>query len=80
MIIKLNCIIGSKMNNTLMVNLPYEETYLEFDIYIETNPDQYSEGLTWSISRDDEELDCGLDFEANQALEAAYKAIEKLIS
>ena len=68
------------MNNTVMVNLPYEETYLGFDIYIETNPDQYREGFCWSISQNDEEHDCGLDFEVPQALEAAYKAIEKLTS
>lgn len=63
-----------------MVNLPHEETYLGFEIYIEANPDQYQEGFTWSISKNDEEYDCGLDFEVQQALEAAYKAIEKLIS
>lgn len=68
------------MNNKVMVNLPYEETYFGFDIYIETNPDQYREGFCWSISRNDEEHDCGLDFEVQQALEAAYKAIEKLTS
>lgn len=68
------------MNKLSTINLPHEETYLGFDIFIEANPDQYSEGFSWSISRDDEELDCGLDFEANQALEAAYKAIDKLMS
>jgi hypothetical protein len=68
------------MNNISVINNPHEETYLGFDICIESNPDQYREGFTWSISRDDEEYDCGIDFEAQQALEAAYKAIEKLIS
>jgi hypothetical protein len=68
------------MNNVSVINLPHEETYLGFDICIEPNPDQYSEGFTWSISKDDEEYDCGLDFEVQQALEAAYKAIEKLTS
>ncbi|PMG51367.1 hypothetical protein [Shewanella sp. 10N.286.52.B9] len=68
------------MSKLKKLNLPYEETYLGFDIYIETNPDEYREGFCWSISRNDEEHDYGLDFEAQQALEAAYKAIEKLTS
>ncbi|AZG74509.1 hypothetical protein [Shewanella livingstonensis] len=68
------------MNKLSTMNLPHEETYLGFDIFIESNPDQYREGFSWSISRGDDELDCGLDFEVNQALEAAYKAIDKLMS
>lgn len=68
------------MSKISVINLPHEETYLGFDICIESNQDQYREGFYWSVSRDDEEHDCGLDFEAQQALEAAYKAIEKLIS
>jgi hypothetical protein len=68
------------MSKISVINLLYEETYLGFDIYIETNPDEYREGFCWSISRNDEEHDCGLGFEVQQALEAAYKAIEKLTS
>jgi hypothetical protein len=68
------------MNNVSVINLPHEETYLGFEIYIETNPDQYREGFAWSISKDDEEYDCGLDFKVQQALVAAYKAIDKLTS
>lgn len=68
------------MNKISVIDLPHEETHLGFDICIESNPDQYREGFYWSISRDDEEHDCGLDFEAQQALEAAYKAIDKLTS
>jgi hypothetical protein len=68
------------MSKISVINLPYDETYFGFDICIEPNPDQYREGFVWSISRDDEEYDCGLDFEVQQALEASYKAIDKLTS
>jgi hypothetical protein len=68
------------MSKISAINLPHEETYLGFNIYIEPNQDQCREGFYWSISRGDEEYDCGLDFEVLQALEAAYKAIEKLTS
>lgn len=68
------------MYDAYVINLPHQETYFGFDIFIESNPDQYLEGFFWSINKDDEEHDCGLDFDVKQALEAAFKAIEKQAS
>lgn len=39
-----------------------EDTIDGFDIYIEPNPDHYNEGYVWSVSKNNEELDCGLVF------------------
>ncbi|MGK0270025.1 MAG: hypothetical protein ACI88H_000658 [Cocleimonas sp.] len=59
------------------MNITHEEEYLGFSIYIEPNPDQYNEGFIWSVSDETNELDTGLEFTLNQALEAAkQKALE----
>jgi hypothetical protein len=39
-----------------------------FDIYTEPNPDQYSEGYVWSVSKNNEELDTGLVFTIDDAV------------
>ncbi len=45
-----------------------EDTINDFDIYIEPNPDQYNEGYVWSVSKNNEELDCGLVFTVDDGL------------
>ena len=44
-----------------------EDTINGFDIYIEPNPDQYRGGFVWSVSKNNEEIDCGLVFSINDA-------------
>jgi hypothetical protein len=46
-----------------------------FDIYIEPNPDQYRDGYIWSVSKDDEELNSGLVFTVDDALEEIFNNI-----
>jgi hypothetical protein len=52
-----------------------EETIDGFDIYIEPNPDQYRDGYIWSVSKDDEELNSGLVFTVDDALEEIFNNI-----
>jgi|TARA_R110002124_G_scaffold50901_3_gene147608 hypothetical protein len=55
----------------------YEEDYFDFHIYIEPNPDNYNEGFTWSICKDEIEWESNLEFSIEDALKAAKKAIER---
>jgi hypothetical protein len=52
-----------------------EETIDSFDIYIEPNPDPYSEGYVWSVSKNNEELDTGLVFTIDDALAEIHSFI-----
>lgn len=63
----------------MTLNLPYEDSYLGFSIYIELNPDQYQEGFSWSICKDNEELDSGIDFDERLALKEAQNAVDRII-
>jgi len=58
------------------IALPFEEEYQGFEIYIEQNPDNYSEGFCWSISRNDECLNEGIEFDIQSAINMARKAID----
>jgi len=62
------------------IALPFEEEYQGFEIYVETNPDHYSEGFIWSISKSDEYLDQGLEFDIQMAIDAARDTIANLNS
>ena len=52
-----------------------EETIDGFDIYIEPNPDQYRGGFVWSVSKNNEEIDCGLVFSINDGLSQIHNSI-----
>lgn len=58
----------------------HEEVFRDHEIFIEPNPDRYRGGSAWSVSKDDLEIDCGLEPSPAEALAAAYAAIEKLES
>jgi hypothetical protein len=68
------------MSNYPGISLPFEEEYQGFEIYVEENPDHYNEGYNWSISKNDECLDSGLEFDIQMAIEAARKAVAVLAS
>lgn len=57
-----------------MKSTPHEETYLDYEIYIDENPDPYREGLIWSVCRNNEELYEGLEFDFKDALQSAQRA------
>jgi hypothetical protein len=63
------------MDNHPNIALPFEEEYQGFEIYVEPNPDHYNEGFVWSISKNDECLDEGIEFDIQMAIDAARKAI-----
>src|SRR5690554_6837894 len=56
----------------------HEEVYLDYEIYVDDNPDPYSPGLVWAVCRDGEELDDGLEFDFDIALETARNAVRNL--
>ncbi len=56
----------------------YEEVIDGYEIYIESNPDQWRGGVIWSVCKGDAELDCGLEFCVADALVASHQLIENL--
>ena len=52
-----------------------EDTIDGFDIYIEPNPDQYSGGYVWSVSKNNEELESRLVFTVDDGLKEIHKFI-----
>ncbi|WP_273023114.1 hypothetical protein [Rheinheimera sp.] len=54
------------------ITVPYEEEVNGFIIYIEDNPDRWRGGYSWSVCKDDVELDSGSVFDVVDALEQAY--------
>lgn len=54
------------------ITVPYEEEINGFTIYIEDNPDRWRGGYSWSVCKDEVELDSGLAFDVIDALERAY--------
>jgi len=69
-----------KSNTFETINETYEEIFHDYEIYIEPNPDNYRGGCSWSISRGDLELDCGLARDKKEALSDAHKAVAKVLS
>ena len=53
----------------------FEEEFMGFEIYIEPNPDKWREGFVWLVCKDDEAVDCGLEFGFDDALEVARNLI-----
>jgi hypothetical protein len=64
------------MDNDSSTSLPFEDEYKGYEIYVEPNPDQHNEGFSWSISKNDECLDSGLEFEIKMAIDSARKAAD----
>lgn len=67
------------MSNHPNITLPYEEEYQGFEIYVELNPDRYNEGYIWSISKNDERLNEGLEFDIQLAIDLARKTADTLL-
>lgn len=53
-----------------------EEEYKTYTIHIEKNPDQWRGGFIWSVCKEDEELETGLDFTVETAREEAQRSID----
>ena len=53
------------------ITLPYEEEISGCTIYMEDNPDRWRGGYSWSVCKDEVELDSGLAFDVVDALEQA---------
>jgi hypothetical protein len=56
----------------------YEENLYGFDIFVEPNPDNWRGGFQWTVSQDNEELECGLEFSSSLAMDVARRCIEKI--
>ncbi len=57
----------------------YEEPYAGHMIFIEPNRDSYRGGFEWSVCRDDTELQCGLEFSAEEALKVSRKYVDTVV-
>ena len=55
----------------------YDEIFCCHEIFKEPNPDHYRGGSVWSVSKDEFEIDCGLEPSPVEALAASRAAIEK---
>ncbi len=60
------------------INLPYEESYLGFSIFIEKGPDPLLEEFGWSVCKNENEYDSGYDFTVQDALSSARARAAKL--
>jgi hypothetical protein len=58
----------------------YEEAYSGHLIFIEPNRDPYREGVEWSVCMDDVEIESGLEFSDEAALDAARKCVDAIRS
>lgn len=56
----------------------FEDSFCGFDIFVEPNPDSWRGGFQWNVCRDNEELECGLEFSGSLALDVARRCIEKI--
>tara|TARA_R110000868_G_scaffold323467_1_gene584414 strand:+ start:1085 stop:1303 length:219 start_codon:yes stop_codon:yes gene_type:complete len=61
---------------SLAIESSYEEEIMGFEIYIEPNPDRWREGFVWLVYQDGEEVDSGLEFGFDEALEASKETIK----
>ncbi|MCT8985290.1 hypothetical protein [Shewanella phaeophyticola] len=68
------------MSNSPSITIPFEEEYQGFEIYVEENPDHYNEGYSWSVSKNDECIDEGIEFDIKMAIDAARDTIANLNS
>jgi hypothetical protein len=66
------------IENIEEAKLSYDNIYRGVEIYIEANPDYYRGGFTWSVCRDENELDCGLALTEDEAMAEAQRAIEDM--
>lgn len=58
----------------------YEELLEGYEIFVEENPDRYRGGYTWSISKEDNEIEVGVSFDFNSAISEAHARIKTLVS
>lgn len=56
----------------------YEENLCGFDIFVELNPDNWRGGFQWSVSKNNEELECGLEFSSSLAMDVARRCIDEI--
>ncbi len=52
--------------------------YMEYEIFIEPNPDRNRGGFVWTLCRDGAEIQTGLEFTKKAAFEAACRFITEL--
>lgn len=55
--------------------LPYHENFQTFEIYIDHNPDRWRGGYVWVVSKNNQELSCGLSFCVAAAAEEARESV-----
>lgn len=58
----------------------YEEIFLEHEIYISPNRDPYTGGYEWSVCKNENELEAGLEFSIDGALKSARLAVNILLN
>lgn len=56
----------------------HEEVYLGYQLFVNECADTHLDGYSWSVSKDDIEFDCGMDFTMDDAVKSAKSSIEKL--
>lgn len=74
----LRAILMTNDSSTETENESLHEIFLGHEIDIEPNSDHYRGGLSWSVSKDDIELECGISFTLSEALNDARGKILKL--
>ncbi|MBV2130370.1 hypothetical protein [Arsukibacterium indicum] len=62
------------------IKVPYEEEINGFTIYIEDNPDRWCGGYIWSVSKNESEVESGLEFSAVEAFKQVHTYVLTLIT
>jgi hypothetical protein len=70
--------LGMDRNHTELLANSHEEIFLDHEIYIQPSRDTYRGGFEWSVCRAGLELDAGLDFTVEDALQQAKSAAAAL--
>jgi hypothetical protein len=58
----------------------YEEVFREYEIYISPNRDPYGGGYEWSVCKNENEFEAGLEFSVDAALNSARLAVNKVLA
>lgn len=68
----------SNYDSNVRLACDIEESFQNYEIFIEDNPDKYRGGFIWSISTDDNMWDSGLAFTIEDAITEAKAAVNSL--
>lgn len=71
--------IDMRNSQNEMLTAVYQEVYFDYEIFIEPNRDQHRGGFQWFVCRDGIELNAGIDFTLEAALQQSKIYVDSII-